>query len=112
MTCCGPEPGSSIDAARGGGRRGPGLWLPRAQLVDDPDESQRHGRGRFHLRLYAAESDDESTIVHRAEMELTARFACAGVTGEHCPLTCTCADSQPCDMGEARKEGGAGQPCL
>ena len=40
------------------------------------------------------------------------RLLPAGVTGEHCPLTCTCADSQPCDMGEARKEGGAGQPCL
>jgi hypothetical protein len=27
-------------------------------------------------------------------------------------LTCTCADSAACDMGDARKVGGAGQGCL
>ena len=27
-------------------------------------------------------------------------------------LTCTCANSQDCPMGEARQIGGAGQPCL
>ena len=27
-------------------------------------------------------------------------------------ITCTCADSQDCQMGAAREIGGAGQPCL
>lgn len=27
-------------------------------------------------------------------------------------ITCTCADSKDCPMGEAREVGGAGQPCL
>ena len=32
--------------------------------------------------------------------------------GKSASTTCTCANQGGCDMGDARKEGGAGQPCL
>ena len=39
-------------------------------------------------------------------------FAGGGMGNVTGALTCTCADSRDCPMGDARKVGGAGQPCL
>jgi hypothetical protein len=106
-----------------------GLWPGFARLratstesLDGCPLSFSYGAASKMLRALALASVATIAAAHNSLMIPVPRNAADGAPGVYpgssegkAPpggLTCTCADSEACDLGDARKVGGAGQGCL